>query len=270
MPENLEKVGLTVLVIFVVFVIISFYLPTVDPMYQPLYGTDPEIIGYSNPSAAHLLGTDFLGRDLFSQLCEGAYNAIRLGIVWSIMGLPLVVLTAFIMSRLRSSTPMLEDTFLNRYVRFVAFPLSMVAFLLISSLFLGMIMGRIFYLTVVLILGLPLACMAWLAIGHPLEKQFRNGEKISIRYLISGICLFISSATLYSALTGFIGLGDPATITWGMMIQWCFTAGYTFKAMNWLLPPIICTYVFSRGMLVLSYGIYNAQDRKWFIKKGWL
>ena len=164
------------------------------------------------------------------------------------MGIPLVVLVAFIISWLRSSTPMLEDTFLNRYVRFVAFPLSMVAFLLISSLLLGMVMGRVSYLTMVLVLGLPLAYMAWLAIGHPLEIQFRNGEKISIRSLISGICLFISSATIYSTLTGFIGLGDPATVTWGMMIQWCFTAGYTFKAMNWLLPPIICTYVFSRGM----------------------
>jgi peptide/nickel transport system permease protein len=270
MPENLEKVGLAVLVIFMILALISFYLPTIDPMYQPLYGTDPEIIGYSHPSTTHLLGTDFLGRDLFSQLCKGASNAISLGIFWSIMGIPLVVLAAFIMSRLRSSTPMLEDTMLNRYVRFVAFPLCVVAFLLMSSLFLGMLLGRISYLTVIFILGLPLAFMLWLAIGHPLEIQFRNGEKISIRYLISGIFLLFSYATLYLSLMGFIGLGDPSTITWGMMIQWCFTSGYTFKAMNWLLPPIICTYVFSRGMLVFSYGIYNAQDRKWFIKKGWL
>jgi ABC-type dipeptide/oligopeptide/nickel transport system permease subunit len=112
--------------------------------------------------------------------------------------------------------------------------------------------------------------MLWLAIGHPIERQFRSGEKISVHYLISGITLLFSCATIYSALTGFIGLGDSSTVTWGMMIQWCFTLGYTFKSMNWLLPPILCTYVFSRGMLALSYGIYNAQDKKWFIRKGWL
>jgi len=270
MPENIVKVGVAVLVVFMVLAIISIILPVIDMKYQPLYGTDPEIIGYSGPSAAHLLGTDFLSRDLFSQLCAGAYNAFMYGISWSIVGIPLLLVTAFIMSRLRSSTPMLGDTLLQRYVRFVAFPLSVVAFLIISSLFMGMILGRIALLSILFFLGLPIAFMLWLAIGHPLENQFRNGDKVSVHYIISGIALFISSATIYSALAGFIGLGDPTTVTWGMMIQWCFTSGYTFKAMNWLLPPIICTYVFSRGMLALSYGIYNATDEKWFIRKGWL
>ncbi|MBU7033340.1 MAG: hypothetical protein HXS53_12485 [Theionarchaea archaeon] len=264
------KVGVAILATFVILAIISLVLPTIDMKYQPLYGTDPDIIGYSDPSAAHLLGTDFLGRDLFSQLCAGAYNAFMYGISWSIVGIPLLVAAAFMMSRLRSSTPMLEDTLLHRYVRFVAFPLSVVAFLIISSLFMGMILGRIALMSILLFLGLPIAFMMWLAIGHPLEKRFRSGERMSLHYIISSVALLFSSATIYTALTGFIGLGDPTTVTWGMMIQWCFTSGYTFKAMNWLLPPIICTYVFSRGMLALSYGMYNIIHEKWFIRKGWL
>ena len=188
----------------------------------------------------------------------------------SIVGIPLLVCAAFIIAQLREETPQLEDTAVTRFTRFVAFPLSVVGFYSVLSLMLGSVLGRISWVNVLFVIAPISGLIGWLAVGHEIEARFRRGEKIPAQLLLSGAALIISYITLYNAVISFLGLGDPSAVTWGMMLQWCFTSGYTFKAMNWLLPPIICIYVLSRGMLALSYGLYNAGSEKYFFKKGWI
>ncbi|MBU7011172.1 MAG: hypothetical protein HXS46_10810 [Theionarchaea archaeon] len=73
-------VGVGILSFFVVMALASFIPPLIDDMYIPLYGNDPSIIGLSEPSLRHLLGTDYFGRDLLSQLLEGAKWALIVGV----------------------------------------------------------------------------------------------------------------------------------------------------------------------------------------------
>lgn len=269
MLGTLEKVGITVCVVFVVLTAISFILPAMDIMYNPLYGTDPDIIGYSSPSARHLLGTDFMGRDVFSQLCSGAFHAFIHGLAWSIVGIPILVIVAFILAQLRLQTPRLEDTMLLRYIRFVAFPLGVTGLCVIFTFLLSSALGRLAWANTLFFAPL-IAFTGWLAVGHELEVRFRKGEKIPLKLIFSGVFLILSYAALYDGIVGYMGISDPVETTWGVMIHWCFASGYTFRALTtWLLPPIICMYVFSRGMLALSYGMYNTVSEKYFWKEGW-
>lgn len=269
MLGKLEKIGVVVLVIFIGLAIISLVLPVIDRMYHPLTGTDPEIIGYSSPSSHHILGTDFMGRDLFSQLCSGAYWALVLGVMRAVVGIVVLVIVASIMASIRKETPHLEDTPLVRYTRFVAVPFGVTGIVLALSLVVGSVLGRLAWISGILLFGPLVGFIGWLAVGHDLEVKFRKGEKIPGKLLLSGGALIISYVTIETAVLTFIGVGDPTTVTWGMMIEWCFLSGYTFRAMHWLLPPIICTYVFSRGMLALSYGLYNSGAEKYFFKEDW-
>ncbi|MBU7030653.1 MAG: ABC transporter permease [Theionarchaea archaeon] len=72
-------VGMGILVFFMVMALASFIPPLIDDMYIPLYGNDPEVIGLSPPSLRHPLGTDYFGRDILSQLFEGAKWALIVG-----------------------------------------------------------------------------------------------------------------------------------------------------------------------------------------------
>jgi peptide/nickel transport system permease protein len=272
MIGNVGKVGAAVFAVFVVLAVISLIFSMVNIMYQPLYGTDPEIIGFSQPSSQHLLGTDFMGRDLFSQLCAGSYTAIMQGVLSSVLGMGAVVVAALIMAHVREETPQLEETFMTRYVRFVAFPLGVAGLILVLSLLAGSALGRLSSTNMIFLAGMTglLGLMAWLAVGHDIEVLFRKGGKIPAALILSGAALIISYTVICYSFLAFIGLGDPSVTSWGMMLQWCFTSGYTFKAPFWLLPPMICVYMLSRGMLALSYGLYNNISEKYFFVEGWL
>ncbi|HUT44467.1 MAG TPA: hypothetical protein VMW95_09035, partial [Desulfobacterales bacterium] len=79
--ENLiGKIGLTLLVIFALMALCSFFPPLIDPMYHPMTGVDPQISHSTSPSWRHWLGTDFIGRDILCQLLAGARIAFMVGI----------------------------------------------------------------------------------------------------------------------------------------------------------------------------------------------
>ena len=265
MVETLEKIGAAVLVGFIGLAVISFVLPRNEFICGYV---DPDGIGYSPPSATHILGKDFMGRDLFRQVCSGAFSALWYGLWWSLAGVPVLVGAAFIMARLREETPQLEDTAVIRYCRFIAFPLGVVGLLSGITFLLASFSGRISWVDTLFFAG-AIGFMGWLAVGHDMEVKFRKREKIPQKLLLSGAALIGSYAALYDAVVSFFSFGDPMFTTWGMLIGWCFRAEYGFDAVHWWLPPLICIYVFSQGMLSLSYGLYNAGSEKYFVREGW-
>jgi len=76
----LGKIGMVLLAVFALMAISSFIPPKINPMYEPMSGVDPYISKATGPSMRHWLGTDFIGRDLFSQLLVGARIAFLVGI----------------------------------------------------------------------------------------------------------------------------------------------------------------------------------------------
>ncbi|MBW2249141.1 MAG: hypothetical protein JRF60_00555, partial [Deltaproteobacteria bacterium] len=83
----LGKIGLTLLVIFGLMAMCSFIPPLIDPMYQPMTGVDPDIAKSTGPSIKHWLGTDFMGRDILSQLLAGARVAFMVGVSAAFMSI---------------------------------------------------------------------------------------------------------------------------------------------------------------------------------------
>ena len=70
--NKLGMIGLSILCCFALLALLAPVPPAVNKMYEPMKGVDPQISRSVPPGPGHLLGTDFMGRDIFSQLMKGA------------------------------------------------------------------------------------------------------------------------------------------------------------------------------------------------------
>lgn len=266
--ENpLGKIGIFLLSMFAVMAAASFLPPAIDPMYHPMSGVDPEIPSSVGPSMRHWLGTDFMGRDILSQLLAGARVAFMVGVSAAFMSIFLgtaVGMTAGYMGRF-------VDTFLMRLADVIMVLPTLLVVLILASLF-----GQLNIWTIVLIIAL----FRWPGVSRVIRSQTLSLKqrpfieaarvagashmRIIFRHIMPNVLPLaflymtfrVTAAIIIEAALAFLGFGDPGTVSWGMMLQWVWKTGHMFKALYWLLPPGICI-----SLITLSfYMIGRAMD----------
>ena len=268
--------GVVILAIFFILAVSSEIPPRIDEMYQPLYGTDPEIIGFTQPSLRHPMGTDFMGRDLFSQLLEGA----KWGLIVGITAAAASVVVGTVVGLVSGYFGGVIDTILQRSADIVLTLPSIPLILVI-----GTALGRLSIWNIVILIGM----LGWPSTSKVIrsqvlslrERPFIESARISgasdgriiFRHIAPNVLPLsflymtfgVTGAILTEAALSFIGLGDPSTVSWGMMLQWCFTSGYTFRAPFWLLPPGLCITFLALSFYLIGIGteqIINPRLRK--------
>ncbi len=87
-----NPITLTALIIITLFILFALIQPLLIPeflpqnIYDPIVGYDPDFTHPSLPSGKHILGTDYQGRDVFSQLALATRTSIGVGIVSALVG----------------------------------------------------------------------------------------------------------------------------------------------------------------------------------------
>jgi peptide/nickel transport system permease protein len=269
-------IGIAILIFFAAMAFASYIPPQIDEMYIPLYGADPEIINVSPPSLKHPLGTDFMGRDLFSQLLEGAKWALLIGVTAAVCSVTLSTIVGLVSGYYGG----VVDTLLQRTADLVmtlpGFPLIVI----IGSLLRGVSIWNIVIL--ISLLGWPGASKVIRSQVLSLrERPFIESARISgasnfrivFRHIAPNILplsflymtFAVTGAILSEAALSFIGLGDPLAISWGMMLQWCYTSGWIYRAPFWMLPPGLCITLLALAFYLIGVGteqIVNPRLRK--------
>ncbi|MBE9569092.1 MAG: ABC transporter permease [Proteobacteria bacterium] len=267
----LGRIGLSLLVMFALMAICSFIPPLIDPMYQPMTGVDPEITKSTGPSLRHWLGTDFMGRDLLSQLLAGARIAFLVGVSAAFMSIVLgtaIGMVAGYMGRF-------VDTFLMRLADMIMVMPTMLVVLMLAALF-----GQLTIWTIVLIIAL----FRWPGVSRVIRAQTlslkhrpfieaarvagASHTRIIFRHIMPNVLPLsflymtfrVTSAIIIEAALAFLGFGDPSTVSWGMMLQWVWKTGHMFKAPYWLLPPGICISLITLAFYMLGRAMDEVLD----------
>ena len=261
------RLGLIILGCFAVMAAASFLPALIDPMYNPMTGVDPQISHVSGPSLRHWLGTDFIGRDIFSQLLAGARIAFMVGVSAAFMSIFLGTAIGMVSGY---SGPAV-DTVLMRLADVIMVMPTLLVVLILASLF-----GQLNIWTIVLLIAL----FRWPGVSRVIRAQtlsirrraFIDAARIAgashgriiFRHILPNVLPLallymtfrVTSAIIIEAALAFLGFGDPGTVSWGMMLQWVWKTGHMFQAPYWLLPPGICI-----SMITLSfYMIGRAMD----------
>ncbi|MEA2059710.1 MAG: ABC transporter permease [Thermodesulfobacteriota bacterium] len=265
------KWGVLLLITFGLMALASFFPPLIDPMYHPMTGVDPNISNVTPPAWNHWLGTDYMGRDLFSQLLTGARVAFMVGVSAAFMSIvfgTLVGMTAGYSGKL-------IDTLLMRAADMIMLLPTLLVVLLLSSF-----IGQLSIWTIVMLI----AVFRWPGVARVIrsqtlsikEKPFIDAARVAgashfrilFRHILPNVLpmalLFmtfrVTSAIILEAVLAFLGFGDPGTVSWGMMLQWVWKTGNMFQAPYWLFPPGICISLITLSFYMIGRAMEEILD----------
>ncbi|MDA3917861.1 MAG: ABC transporter permease [Deltaproteobacteria bacterium] len=267
----LGKTGVTLLLIFMLMAIASFFIPLIDPMYDPMTGIDPLIKTSTGPSMQHFLGTDNVGRDLFAQLMEGAKIAFIVGLSSAFISIVMGTVIGMISGYAGGMT----DIILMRMADIIMIMPSLVILLILASLF-----GQFNIWIIVFII----AIMRWPAVSRIIRSQTlslksrpfieasrvagASNIRIIFRHIMPNVLPLaflymtfrVTSAILVEAALSFLGFGDPSQVSWGMMLQWVWKSGYMFQAPYWMIPPGLCISLLTLSFYMLGRAMDEVLD----------
>ena len=252
-----SKMGLTGLILFLIFLFAALMGPNIVK-YDPLsFG---EVVDkLKPPDKVHILGTDDLGRDVFSALVAGSRISLSVGLLATVISMVLGTLVGLISGYLGGKTDILLMRLTDVFLVLPWLPLMLIlAALLGSGLW-----------NIILVIGLTgWAGTARLVRAQTLtikERQFIERAKaigsspthVIMRHILPNVfpivfsnTILITAASILSETTlSFLGMGDSTKPSWGMMLHFAFESGAaTNKAYWYLIPPGVCVL-----LLVLSF-----------------
>ena len=249
--------------IIIVFSFLALTAPIISP-YSPYAFPSPGR-PYSPPSAKFLLGTDYLGEDVLSELIYGARVSMLVGII-----------VAF----LATSFGTIVGVVAGYYGRFIDEGLMRATdiVLILPSLPLMIILAA--YLgpslqTVILVLTVttwPLVARVVRSQTLSLkERPFTDSERVAgasdfriiTKILIPNLAtiiaanavLMVTTAIVGEAGLDFIGLGDITVVSWGTMLYWAQSYAIFNGAWWWVMAPGLCIVLVGLGFVLISVSI---------------
>jgi peptide/nickel transport system permease protein len=265
------RIGLGLLLIFALMAAGSFLPARINPMYNPMSGVDPLISHTTGPSLRHWLGTDFIGRDIFSQLLAGARIAFMVGISAAFMSIFLGTTIGMI----AGYSGRWVDTLLMRLSDIVMVMPTLLVLLIMSALF-----GQLNIWIIVLLIAL----FRWPGVARVIRAQTlklkhrpfieaaqiagASRTRIILYHILPNVLPLallymtfrVTSAIIIEAALSFLGFGDPGTVSWGMMLQWVWKTGNMFRAPYWLLPPGICISLITLSFYMVGRALDEVLD----------
>ncbi len=196
----------------------------------------------------YLLGTDAFGRDIFSQLIWGSRIAILVGFVAAFFS----VMIGIIVGVVAGYSGGWVDVVLMRFTD-VILVLPSLPLIIVLAAVLGPSIWNIIF--VIVLVGWPgTARVIRSQVLSLKERPFIDAARVTgasnvrimFRHIIPNVLplaflymtFAVTGAILAEASLSFLGLGDPTTMSWGMMLyNISHGSGYTLTAWWWLLPP---------------------------------
>lgn len=265
-------IGVIVLLVFVVLAIApSLFVGDLQTVTTAT-GTSLE-----PPSAAHLLGTDELGRDILNLTVHGTRISMVIGLLATVVTILLGALIGIVSGYIGGRT----DTFLMRVTDFFLVLPTFVLALILAPIILDLVGAgstvfgiRVTLLVIIFVIGIT----SWASTARIIRSQTLSIKErafvgrarvigsgaghIMWRHILPNVMSLIVANTVLvfggSILTettlSFIGLGDPFAPSWGQVLNAAESAGAMGLGAWWyVVPPSVCIV-----LVVLSFTLVGS------------
>jgi len=255
--------GVAGLVILAVFVIMAALAPLLSP-YDPYRRAGKPHV---QPGVEHFLGTSRQGKDIYSQLLEGARTSLTVGFIAGIsatlIGLAVGISAGYFGGKV--------DEVLTFFVN-VALVLPALPLIIVLASFVEEASPTI--------IGLVLAFTGWGWSARTIRTQtlaIKSREfilaaelmgerkwRIIVREILPNMTSFVVGGfvlgTIYGILAEagleFIGLGSPSSVTWGTMLYWAQRSQSLQTGAWWeVWPPAVAIMMTGAALVLINFGV---------------
>ncbi len=260
------------LVTFGVVALVSIFAPllaTHDPIDQDLLSR------LQFPSAEHLLGTDALGRDVFSRILYGG----RLALVISFVSVLISALIGTVLGALasRHAGSLLDEILMRAIDLFLSFPNIIIALMIVTTMKPGFwslvlalaITGWVPYARLARAVGLEIATQTYIeAAAATGESEFLTMRKHilpnTLGPILAQVFLRFGHTLLTIAGLSYLGIGiQPPTPDWGAMLA--DAQAYMLRVPTLILAPGLAIFITTLGVTMAGQGLmlmFDPQKRR--------
>ena len=255
--------GLYILLAAILIAILAPVLVLYDPLS---YYSEDEYV-YHPPTWKYPLGTDILGRDVYSQIIWGFRTALAIALPSAL----LVGLIGTLVGLISGYFGSLIDTILQRIsITFLVWPsIPLVALIVYSwggyQAHLAIVLGVAFTLwpTTARAIRAEVLSLKTRLFIEAAKVSGASSRRIIFHHILPNVIhltflymtIGVASALVLEATISFLGMGNPGIVTWGQMLS--FTLTYERGHAFWwtIVPPGLAITSMVLGFFLISTGL---------------
>jgi ABC-type dipeptide/oligopeptide/nickel transport system permease subunit len=258
-----DLAGVIGVVIFAALVLLALFPQAVAPFDPADLVARPLL----PPAAPHLLGTNDIGQDLFSELIWATRASLFTGLVVAVaavtIGTLVGLITGYFQNTLSAGLLVLVD---------LALVMPFLPLVILLSAYLGASQRNVILVLILVSWAIParlIRSRVLVVAGAPFVEAARAlgcGEwRILLRHIwpavrpiaLVQLVLVAGTSILAEASLSFLGLGDPSAKSWGTMLYFAKASGvFLGEAWKWWVVPAGAMITLSVLSLVLiAYGL---------------
>jgi peptide/nickel transport system permease protein len=269
-----DKIGAAAFVVFGFFIFLAVFGPMITSGEKV---TDLTQI-YSQPSRDHILGTDYAGHDVFTQIVRGTRSVMVVGALAAAMSTLIAItfgaLAALLGGRFDSVILLLTDVVLT--IPYIVLLGVLATFVKLNSpIFLAFIIASVAWPTLLRavrsqVLSLKereyveAARILDLGTSHIL---FREVLPNMTSYIVINFVIAMTNAIYGQIILYFFGLVPLSGDNWGLMIQLGYTKGAIFfnNSLWYIMSPIVAIALLQLSLVMIARSleeIFNPRLRE--------
>jgi peptide/nickel transport system permease protein len=254
------RIGLVILALFALMALLA---PVVAP-YSPHRS---DFTSSQGPTGAHLLGTTGSGQDVLSQLLYGARVSLPVALIAGVLATLIAIVVGMIAGYLRGVVDETLTFATNLALVIPSLPLMIVLATYVPN------RGVSVIVLVVVITGWATGARvmrsqtATLRSRDFVSSALFSGERlprIVFREILPNMTSLIAANFLAAATAAvlgeagleFLGLGNPATVSWGTMLFWAQNNNALLTG-QWVLifAPGLCVALLATALSLVNFGV---------------
>lgn len=270
LDQRWSRWGLYVIGIYILVGIFAPYFPLPGP-YEAQTLANGDYAQMASPSAEYPFGTTYFAYSVLSRTLLAARTSLLVGLLSAVIvlfvGVNIGLVAGYYGGRVEAVLMGLTDVVFG--LPFYPFAIVLITILGSSITNIAIVIALVFWRQIARITRSETLSFKERTFVKSSKAAGSSDLKIMYYHILPNLIPLILIYFLFGIVWGilleaslsFIGLGDPNSVSWGLMLHNAFSAGVLTYAWWWVLPPALALWLFIWSLYVVARALEDNVDQ---------